>query len=43
MVDVRRKSGRVMVVVLELGKQVIQVILAYGPQAGRPFEEKHKF
>ena len=40
--DVRRKSDRVMVVVLALGKQVIRVI-AYGPLAGRPLEEKHRF
>ena len=42
-VDVRRKSDRVMVVVLAFGKQVIRVISAYGPQAGRPLEEKHRF
>ena len=32
-----------MVVVLAFGKQVIRVISAYGPQAGRPLEEKHRF
>ena len=42
-VDVWRKSDRVMVVVLTFGKQVIRVISAYGPQAGRPLEEKHRF
>ena len=38
MVDVRRKSDRVMVEVLALGEQVIRVISAYGPghkQGGR--------
>ena len=43
MVDVRRKTDRVMVVVLAFGKHVIRVILAYGPQAVRPLEEKHRF
>ena len=42
-VDVRRKSDRVMVVVLACGEQVIRVILAYGPQAERPIEEKRRF
>ena len=42
-IDVRRKSDRIMVVVLAFGKQVIRVISAYGPQAGRPLEEKHRF
>ena len=32
-----------LLVVLAFGKQVIQVISAYGPQAGRPLEEKHSF
>ena len=41
-VDVRRRSDRVMVVVLAFGKQVIRVISAYG-QAGRLLEEKHRF
>ena len=42
-VDFRRKSDRVMVVVLAFEEQVIRVISAYGPQAGRPLQEKHKF
>ena len=42
-VDVRRKSDRVVVVVLLFEKQVIRVISAYGPQAGRPLDEKHRF
>ena len=43
LVDVRRKSDRVMIVVLAFGEQVIRVIPAYGPQAKRPLEEKHRF
>ena len=39
-IDVRRKSDRVMVAVLAFRKQVIRVISAYGPQAGRPLKEK---
>ena len=43
-VDVRRKSDRVIVwLELAFGKQVIRVISAYGPQAGTPLEEKHRF
>ena len=42
-VDFRRKSDRVMVVVLAFEEQVIRVISAYGPQARRPLQEKHKF
>ena len=30
-------------VVLAFGKQVIRVISTYGPQAGTPLEEKHRF
>ena len=39
-VDVRRKSDRVMVVVHAFGKHVTRVISAYGSQAERPLEEK---
>ena len=42
-VDVRRENDKVMVVVLAFGKQVIRVVSAYGPQAGKPLEEKHRF
>ena len=42
-VDVWRKSDRVTVVVLAFGKQMMQVISPYGPQARRPLEEKHRF
>ena len=42
-VDVLRKSDRVMVIVLAFGKQVIRVITVYGPQVGRPLEKKYRF
>ena len=32
-----------MVVMLGFGEQVIRVISAYGPQAGRPLKKKHRF
>ena len=42
-VEVRRKSDRVMVIVLTLGREVMCVICAYGPQSGRPDAEKVRF
>ena len=42
-VEVRRKSDRVMVIVLTLGREVIHVICAYGPQSGRLDAEKVHF
>ena len=42
-VEVRRKSDRVMAIVLTLGKEVMRVICAYGPQRGRPDAEKVHF
>ena len=39
-VEVRKKSHRVMVIVLTLGKKVMQIICAYGPQSGKPDAEK---
>ena len=42
-VEVRRKSDRVMAIVLTLGREVIHVIRAYGPQSGRPDAEKVHF
>ena len=42
-VEVRRKSDRVMAIVLILGREVIRVICAYGPQSGRPHAEKVYF
>ena len=42
-VEVRRKSDRVMAIVLTLGKEIMQIICAYGPQSGRPNTEKVRF
>ena len=39
MVEVRRKSDRVMAIVLTLGREVIHVICAYELQSGRPDTE----
>ena len=41
--EVRRKSDRVMAIVLTLGREVMRVICAYGPQSGRPDAEKVRF
>ena len=40
-VEVRRKSDRVMAIVLTLGRAVMQIINAHGPQSRRP--EKVRF
>ena len=42
-VEVRRKSDRVMAIVLTLGREVMRVICSYGPQSGRPDAEKVRF
>ena len=42
-VEVRRKSDRVMEIALTLGKEVMRVICAYGPQSGRTDAEKVHF
>ena len=42
-VEVRRKSHRVMAIVLTLGREVIHVICAYGLQSGRPDPENVHF
>ena len=42
-VEVRRKSDQIMAIVLTLGREVMRVICAYGPQSGRPDEEKVHF
>ena len=42
-VEVRRKSDRVMAIVLTLGREVMQIICAYGPQSRRPDAEKVRF
>ena len=39
-VEVRRKSDRIMAIVLTLGREVMRVICAYGPQSGRLDAEK---
>jgi len=41
-VEVRRKSDRVMAMVMAFG-EVVRVVCAYGPQSGRKIEEKHRF
>ena len=41
--EVRRKSDRVMAIVLTLGREVMRIICAYGPQSGRPDTEKVRF
>ena len=41
--EVKRKSDRVMAIVLALGREVIQIICAYRPQSGRPVTEKFVF
>ena len=42
-VEVRRKSDRVMAIVLTLGREVMRVICAFGPQSGRPDAKKDHF
>ena len=41
--EVKRKSDRVMAIVLTLGSEVMRVICVYGPQSGRPDAEKVRF
>ena len=41
--EVRRKSDRVMAIVLTLGREVMRIICAYEPQSGRPDKEKVRF
>ena len=42
-VEIRRKSDRVMAIVLSLCSEVMRIICAYGPQSGRPDAEKVHF
>ena len=42
-VVVKRKSDRVMAIVLTLGREVVLIICAYGPQSRRPITEKVSF
>ena len=41
--EVRRKSDRVMAMVLAFEEEVIRVICAHAPQAGRSESEKDQF
>ena len=42
-VEIRRKSDRVLAIVLTVGREVMRIICAYGPQSGRPGSEKVRF
>ena len=42
-VEVRKKSNRVMAIVLILDREVMQIICVYGPQTRRPDTEKFRF
>ena len=42
-VEVRRKSNGVMAIVLTVGREVIHILCAYGPQSGRADTEKVRF
>ena len=42
-VEVKRKSDRVIAIVLTLSREVMPKICAYGPQSGRPHTEKVRF
>ena len=39
-VEVRRKSDRIMAIVLTLDREVMRIVCAYGPRSGRPDAEK---
>ena len=41
--EVRRKSDRVMAIVLTFGRETMQIIYVYGPQSRRPDLEKDRF
>ena len=43
LVEVRRKSDRVMTVVLAFEEEVVRIICVYGPQTGRTSVEKEHF
>ena len=42
-VEVRRRSDRVMTIVITAGKDLVRIVCAYGPQSGRPDSEKVQF
>ena len=41
--EIRRKSDRVMAIVLTLGREVMRIICACGPQSGKPDGEQVRF
>ena len=41
--EVRRKSDRVIAIVQNLGREMMRIICAYGPQSRRPNTEKVRF
>ena len=43
LVEVRRKSDRIMTIVLTLGREMMQIVCAYGPQSRRPHKKKVRF
>ena len=43
LVKVGRKSDRVMAIAITLGREVMPIIFAYGPQSGRPHAKKVRF
>ena len=42
-VEVRRRSDKVMTVVMVLEKEVLRIVCVYGPQSGRTAAEKAFF
>ena len=42
-VEVRKKSDKVMAIVLTLGREIMRIICAYGPQSKKPDAEKVRF
>ena len=42
-VEVRRRSDRIMSTVLMFGKEIVRVICGYGSQSGRTMTEKQRF
>ena len=42
-VEIKRISDKVMVVVIIFGKKVVRIFCAYAPQCGRSMSEKKKF
>jgi hypothetical protein len=42
-IEVQRRSERIMIMRVRVGSSVLNVVSAYAPQAGRPMEEKEDF